>query len=166
MRNTGDDIHCDGEACGLPCRVGGAWYSVAVISNFMGLAFDEHATAGVLYSYNSAFYCVWFVVAFLVIDGSPFTIQKYLVSVPLSFLISLRTQIRMLLRGELNGFVFMNSIWTHWNISAGCWYCYKTCLRQQTRDRGIHVRLGIVKCNATTGLVAFGVSGRLRLQNF
>jgi hypothetical protein len=76
----------------------------------MWLAFAEHATAGVLYSYNSAFYCVWFVVAYLVIDGSLFSIQKYLVSVPLSFLISLHTQIRMLLCGELNELVFMNSV--------------------------------------------------------
>jgi hypothetical protein len=67
----------------------------------MGLAFDEqHATAGMLYSSKSALYRVWFVVAFLMTDGSPFTVQKYLVSVALLFLISLHTQIRILLYGD------------------------------------------------------------------
>jgi len=49
---------------------------VAVIPNFKGVAFDEHATAGMLYSSKSAFYCVWFVVAFLMIHvgGSLFTV--------------------------------------------------------------------------------------------
>jgi hypothetical protein len=67
----------------------------------MGLAFDErHAAAGVSCSSNSALYCVWFVVAFLMIDGSPLTVQKYLLSVVLSFLNSLHTQIRILLYGD------------------------------------------------------------------
>ena len=49
---------------------------------------------------NSAFYCVWFVVAFLMIDGCPFTAQKYLVSVALPVLISLHTEIRVFLYGD------------------------------------------------------------------
>jgi hypothetical protein len=58
----------------------------------------------------------------------------------LSFLISLHTQIRMLLCGELNELVFMNSVWTlseeylnsAWRVSEQClnsiWTVSEQCL--------------------------------------
>lgn len=66
----------------------------------MGLSFDEHTTAGMLYSNNNVFYCVWFVIALFMIDESLFTIQKYHVNVTLSVLINVRTQVMMLVNGE------------------------------------------------------------------
>jgi hypothetical protein len=79
----------------------------------MGLAFDEqHATAGVLYSSDSTFYCVWFVVVFLMVDGSPFTIQMYLVSDALSFLSSACAH-KSGYFYMVTGLVFKDSIRTH-----------------------------------------------------
>jgi hypothetical protein len=105
--------------------VGGAWYTVAVIPNFVGLAFDEHATAGMLYSNNSAFYCVWYVVTFLMIEGSSFTIQKYLVSVALS---SISHQPAHTNQDASVWWMGLCS-WTVLELKhkSSCWYCYRTC---------------------------------------
>jgi hypothetical protein len=70
--------------CGCECGVWGCW--------------DEHPTAGMFYSGNSVFYCVWCVVVLFVMDGNLLTIQKYLMSVVLSLLRNLHTQMKMLLK--------------------------------------------------------------------
>lgn len=59
---------------------------------------DEHATAGMFYSNNSFFYCVWCVVVLFVMNGNLLAVQEYLVSVVLSFLMNLHVQMKMLLK--------------------------------------------------------------------
>jgi len=49
---------------------GGVWCKIHC-GRFVGFRFDYHATAGMLYGNNVAFYCVWFIVALFIIDGSP-----------------------------------------------------------------------------------------------